>query len=216
MEGRVEGKSVAILGCGAQGLMATAVARTLGATKICITDYSNPGTHFDSARLAHRFDIARELGADYFFDTNKTAAPGQKQLLLELARNEPGGGFDVILEMSGAESAYNDAGELVKNGGRIMLLGIPPRPMRTVDFGKYVVWKGVSIKGIFGRRVFETWSAMLGLLASEKTRLKERLDKIITHEPVRLVDFESGFNLVRSHEGIKVLLTPDPALMEAI
>jgi threonine 3-dehydrogenase len=209
MEGNVAGKTVAILGCGAQGLMSSAVARTLGATRIYVTDFSNPEGSFDRERLASRFETARELGADFCFDTNQEAAPGQRQELFERARDEHGGGIDVVLEMSGAEAAYNDAGTLVKNGGQILLLGIPSRPLRSFDFGKYAVWKGVTIRGIFGRRMFETWHAMLDLLASEKSQLKSRLEKIIARESVPLSDFERGFELVRSHEAVKLLLAPN-------
>jgi threonine 3-dehydrogenase len=208
MEGDVEGKTVAILGCGAQGLMATAVARTLGATRIYITDFSDSRGSFNATRLSSRFQTAKELGADFCFDTNEEAAPGQKRELFDRARNEHGGGIDVVLEMSGAESAYNDAGAMVKNGGQILLLGIPARPLRSFDFGKYAVWKGVTIRGIFGRRLFETWYAMLDLLASEKSGLKSRLEKIIAREPVQLSDFERGFEMVRNHEAVKLLLTP--------
>jgi threonine 3-dehydrogenase len=70
------------------------------------------------------------------------------------------------------------------------------------------VWKGVTIRGIFGRRLFETWYAMLDLLASEKSGLKARLEKIIASEAVPLSDFERGFELVRNHEAVKLLLTP--------
>jgi threonine 3-dehydrogenase len=207
MEGRVEGKTVAILGCGAQGLMSTAVARTLGAARIYITDFSNT-QGFDASRLAKRFETARELGADFCFDTNEEAAPGQHAEMLQRARDEHGGGIDVVLEMSGAEAAYNDAGTIVKNGGQILLLGIPSRPLRSYDFGKYAVWKGVTIRGIFGRRLFETWYAMLDLLASEKSGLKERIEKIIAHEVVPLAEFERGFEMVRNHGAVKLLLAP--------
>jgi threonine 3-dehydrogenase len=209
MEGNVAGKTVAILGCGAQGLMAAAVARTLGAARIYITDYSNPNGGFSSELLGHRFETARQLGADFCFDTNEEAAPGQKEELFERARNEHGGGIDVILEMSGAEGAYNDAGALVKNGGEILLLGIPARPLRSFDFGKYAVWKGVTLKGIFGRRMFETWYAMLDMLATESSGLKGRLEKIIERETVSLENFEAGFERVRTHQAVKLLLVPD-------
>jgi threonine 3-dehydrogenase len=207
MEGRVEGMTIAILGCGAQGLMSTAVARTLGAARIYVTDFSMP-PDFDAARLAKRFETARELGADFCFDTNEDMAPGQREEMLRRIRDEHGGGVDVVLEMSGAEAAYNDAGTIVKNGGQILLLGIPSRPLRSFDFGKYAVWKGVTIRGIFGRRMFETWYAMLDLLASEKSGLKSRLEKIIAPEPVPLSKFERGFEQVRTHEAVKLLLTP--------
>ena len=113
------------------------------------------------------------------------------------------------MEMSGAEAAYNDAGGLVKNGGQILLLGIPARPLHSFDFGKYAVWKGVTLRGIFGRRMFDTWHAMLDLLASEKSGLKSRLEKIIARESVPLSNFEHGFELVRTHEVVKLLLVPD-------
>jgi threonine 3-dehydrogenase len=209
MEGDVAGKTVAVLGCGAQGLMATAVARVLGATRIYITDFSNPSGGFDASRLQKRFETARELGADFCFDTNEEAAAGDRRELFERARDEHGGGIDVVLEMSGAEAAYNDAGALVKNGGQILLLGIPARPLRSFDFGKYAVWKGVTIRGIFGRKMFETWYAMLDLLASEKSGLRARLEKIISNESVPLSEFERGFGLVRTHEAVKLLLVPD-------
>jgi threonine 3-dehydrogenase len=208
MEGDVGGKTVAILGCGAQGLMAAAVARTLGATRIYVTDYSSPKSGFDAPLLRTRFATALELGADFCFDTNEESAPGQKTELFERARNEHGGGIDVVLEVSGAEAAYNDAGGLIKNGGKILLLGIPAWPLRSFDFGKYAVWKGVMIQGIFGRRMFETWYAMLDLLASERSGLKARLEKIIAREPVPLSAFERGFELVRNHSAVKVLLVP--------
>ena len=122
-----------------------------------------------------------------------------------------GGGVDVVLEMSGAAAAYDDAGVLVKNGGQIMLLGIPSRPLPSFDIGNYVIWKGVSMRGIFGRRMFDTWYTMLDLLAADKSGLKPKLEKIIARQPVQLANFEHGFELVRSQEAVKVLLTPDPA-----
>lgn len=209
MEGQVAGKTVAVLGCGAQGLMATAVARTLGATRIYVTDFSNPRGGFDRSKLQSRFETARQLGADFCFDTNEEAAPGERKELFERTRDEHGGGIDVVLEMSGAEAAYNDAGAMVKNGGQILLLGIPARPLRSFDFGKYAVWKGVTIRGIFGRRMFETWYAMLDLLATESTGLKAKIDKIITRQTVPLSNFEQGFDKVRTHEAVKLLLVPD-------
>lgn len=211
MEGHVAGKTVGILGAGAQGLMAAAVARTLGATRIYITDFSSNSSGFGAERLKNRFEIAHELGADFCFDTNEDASPGQRRELFQRARDEHGGGLDVILEMSGAEAAYNDAGSLVKNGGKILLLGIPARPLHSFDFGKYAVWKGVSIQGIFGRRMFETWYTMLDLLAEERTGMKQRLERIIAPHAVPLTEFEKGFQMVRSQEAIKVLLVPDGA-----
>src|SRR5262245_43834921 len=141
MEGDVSGKTVAILGCGTQGMMATAVARALGATRIYVTDFSLTTGGIDAGRLARRFAIAHEMGADFCFDTNEQNAPGQKAELFERISNEHGGGVDIVLEMSGSAAAYDDAGKLVKNGGQIMLLGIPSRPLASFDIGNHVIWK---------------------------------------------------------------------------
>ncbi len=209
MEGEVSGKTVAILGCGTQGMMATAVARALGATRIYVTDFSSPGG-FDSAAIARRFGVAVEMGADFCFDTNEENSPGQKQELYQRIADEHGGGVDVILEMSGSEAAYRDAGKLVKNGGQIMLLGIPSRPLSQFDVGNAIVWKGVTMRGIFGRRMYETWYTMLDLLAADKSGLKPKLEKIISRQAIPLERFEEGFEKMRSQEAVKVLLTPDP------
>lgn len=210
MEGDVSGKTVAILGCGTQGMMATAVARALGASRIYVTDFSVSAGGIDSGHLARRFDIAREMGADFCFDTNEASAPGQRQELFDRISNEHGGGVDVVLEMSGSAAAYDDAGTLVKNGGQIMLLGIPSKPLPSFDVGNYLIWKGVTMRGIFGRRMFDTWYTMLDLLAADKSGLKVKLEKIIARQPILLDNFERGFQLVRTQEAVKVLLTPDP------
>ena len=209
MEGEVSGKTVAILGCGTQGLMATAVARALGATRIYVTDFSNANGGGDAGRLTKRFATAHEMGADFCFDTNERNAPGQRREMFERINDEHGGGVDVVLEMSGSEAAYDDAGTIVKNGGQIVLLGIPSRPLSSFDVGKYIVWKGVTMRGIFGRRMFDTWYTMLDLLAADKSGLKAKLDKVVARTPVALDDFERGFEMVRSQEAVKVLLTPD-------
>lgn len=210
MEGDVSGKTVAVLGCGTQGMMATAVARALGATRIYVTDFSVATSGIDSNHLARRFEIVREMGADFCFDTNETNAPGQRQELFDRISDEHGGGVDVVLEMSGSAAAYDDAGKLVKNGGQIMLLGIPSKPLPAFDIGNSVIWKGVTMRGIFGRRMFDTWYTMLDLLAADKSGLKAKLEKIIARQPIMLDNFERGFQLVRTQEAVKVLLTPDP------
>ena len=209
MEGQVSGRTVAILGCGTQGMMATAVARALGATRIYITDFSSPGGH-DTDHLRRRFEVAREMGADFCYDTNEANSPGQKSELYKRVLDEHGGGVDVVLEMSGSASAYDDAGQLVRNGGQILLLGIPSRPLPQFDVGNHIVWKGVTMRGIFGRRMFETWYTMLDLLAADKSGLRAKLEKIVSPRPILLKNFEDGFELMRSQEAVKVLLTPDP------
>jgi threonine 3-dehydrogenase len=91
--------------------------------------------------------------------------------------------------MSGSAPAYDDAGRLVRNGGQILLLGIPSRPLPQFDVGNYIVWKGVTMRGIFGRRMFETWYTMLDLLAADKSGLRAKLEKIISPQPVTARQF---------------------------
>jgi len=213
MEAHVAGKTVAVLGLGAQGLMSTAISRTLGATRIYATDFSASGD--TRGRLASRFDLARQVGADFCFDMNEAASPGARAEFLERVRDENGGGVDIVLEMSGAESALKDAGEIVKNGGKILLLGIPAKPLNSYDLGKYIVWKGVTMQGIFGRKMFTTWHSMLDLLAAGKSGLKEKLELLVAPQPIPLSDFERGFEMVRSQEAVKVLLVPGKTVDEA-
>ncbi len=215
MEAHVAGKTVAVLGLGAQGLMSTAISRTLGASRIYATDFSASADGTTRGRLKNRFELAQQVGADFCFDMNESASPGARAEFFERVRDENGGGGDIVLEMGGAESALKDGGEIVKNGGKILLLGIPAKPLNSYDVGKYIVWKGVTMQGIFGRRMFTTWHSMLDLLAAEKSGLKDKLEKLIAPQPIPLSDFERGFELVRSQEAVKVLLVPSRTVNEA-
>ena len=144
--------------------------------------------------------MAAAEGQDLEGLVQRAEAAGERDELMRRARDEHGGGMDVVLEMSGAEAAYNDAGTLVKNGGQILLLGIPSRPLRSFDFGKYAVWKGVTIRGIFGRRMFETWYAMSVLLEGGLD-----LAPVITGR-YSYRDFEAAFEDAAGGKGGKVIL----------
>jgi len=179
----VAGQTVAVLGCGPIGLMAVGIARLAGAARVFATDV-NPD------RLA----LARRLGADEAIDA-------RGDVVAALHDHTAGNGVDVVLEMSGAAPAIHQGFAAVTNGGRISLLGIPPGPL-TVDLSNEVIFKGVRVYGITGRRMFETWYRTRALL-------DEGFDPspIISHR-LPLERFAEAFDLVASGHAAKVVLLP--------
>jgi threonine 3-dehydrogenase len=114
-------------------------------------------------------------------------------------------GVDVVFEMSGQYGAYKDAFKNIRMGGTLLLLGLPAGKLE-VDFSTDIIFKGLTIKGIYGRRVFDTWSLMRYLLS--KGLDKKILDSgIITHQ-LLLEEYELGFQALIKGEAIKVLLKP--------
>jgi threonine 3-dehydrogenase len=198
----VKGKRVAVLGCGVQGLMAIAVARYAGAEKIYATDVSHG--MFTAEKLEQsRFRLAREYGAD---DAFNVAVDSEKERFYETVLSETeGAGVDAVLEMSGNYKAYEDAFKVIRMGGMIALLGIPGGKM-VVDFSKDVIFRGVTVHGVIGRRVFETWDMMRKILRSGLAQ--KFLDTgFITHD-LSLDNVETGITALANGEGLKVLLRP--------
>lgn len=199
------GKSVAVLGCGVQGLMATAVARHSGAATIFVTDVSNPEKGLTPENVEkRRFGMARKFGANFTFDLG--LKDGRRQML-DTVRWETGGdGVDLVFEMSGSYKAYADAFDLARAGGTVLLLGIPEGET-TMSFSDRVIFRGITIKGIIGRRMFESWETMKDLL---KTGLADLFIKsgFVSHQ-LPLSRFEEGFAAMRAGEAFKVLLLPE-------
>ncbi len=179
----IAGRSVAVLGCGPIGLMAVAIARRAGASTVVATDV-NP------ARRA----MAHDLGADVVLD-------GSGDVVSAIRAMTRGNGVDVVLEMSGAPTAIDQAFAAVANGGRISLLGLPLRPV-TLDLNNAIIFKGIRVHGITGRRMFETWRRSRALL-------DEGLDlsSLITHR-LPLTRFKEAFELVAEGHASKVVLLP--------
>ncbi len=195
-------ETVAILGCGVQGLMATAVAKFAGAKKIFVTDASH-GNFSHEKLQSTRFRLAKEYGANYCFDVS---FPEEKEAFYNTVKKETNGaGVDAVFEMSGNYRAYEDAFRVVRMGGNISLLGLPSGLM-PLDATRDVIFRGVTIRGIIGRRVFETWDLMRELL---KKGLAQKFVRsgFITHD-LPLERFEEGFGALRSGDGLKVLLRP--------
>jgi threonine 3-dehydrogenase len=181
----VSAKTVLITGVGIIGLMAVTVARAAGASRIFVTDV-------DPRRLA----LAKKLGAVEAYDASKGAAGGW---IDDLRSQTRGDGPDVLLEMSGAPSAITDGFAALRMGGTAAMLGITSKPF-VFDLNS-VIFKGQTVLGINGRKIFETWYQMEALLLSGRLELEE----IITHE-IPMEDFAKGFALMQSGEGIKVVM----------
>ena len=176
------GEDVLITGAGPIGLMAAAVAVQAGARNVVITDVNN-----------YRLDLARKLG-------NKVIAVNVAEQTLSDVRQQLGmkEGFDVGLEMSGNASAFRDMISNMVTGGKIALLGIPPSEI-AIDWN-HVIFKGLVIKGIYGREMYETWYKMAALLQSGLN-----LNPILTHQ-FSIDDYEKGFAVMNSGQSGKVIL----------
>ncbi|MDP3507397.1 MAG: alcohol dehydrogenase catalytic domain-containing protein [Candidatus Melainabacteria bacterium] len=195
-EADVRGKSVAILGAGPLGLMAAALCKDFGASRIYLTE---------AADVDRRFKLASDFGVRYCFDVSK----GSNELYSAVDKYETGAnGVDVVLEMSGSPPAYTDAFRIVRNGGLVILLGIARKPLANFDIANGVIWKGVTVKGIFGRRMFDTWETMLNLLKEDHNGLQERLSRIIAPGLYPLENYQSAFESLISGKEMKLVFSP--------
>ena len=179
----IAGQSVAILGCGPIGLMAVAIARMAGARHVFATDL-NP----------ERLAVAGRMGAHEAIDAHE-------DVVARLRAATDGDGVDVVLEMSGAEAALHTGLRALTNGGRISLLGTHAKPA-TIDVSAEMIFNGIRVYGITGRRMWETWYRTTALL-------EEGLDlsPIITHR-LPLEQYAEAFELVAAGHAGKVVLLP--------
>jgi len=175
------GEDVLITGAGPIGIMAAAVAKHVGARHVVITDVNQ-----------YRLDLAKKMGATRAVDVSKESLT---DVMADLGMTE---GFDVGMEMSGVPMAFTDMLNNMNNGGKIAMLGIPGSDM-AIDWSK-VIFKGLTIKGIYGREMFETWYKMASLIQSGLD-----LSPIITHH-YNIDDFQEGFDIMRSGLSGKVIL----------
>ena len=175
------GEDVLITGAGPIGIMATAIAKHVGARFVVVTDVND-----------YRLGLADRMGATR---TVNVARQSLKEVMTELGMVE---GFDVGLEMSGVPSAFVAMLEHMNHGGKVALLGIPPANT-AIDWNQ-VIFKGLEIKGIYGREMFETWYKMVAMLQSGLD-----LSPILTHHfPV--AKFVDGFQAMLSGQSGKVIL----------
>ena len=182
----VRAKTVLITGCGPAGLMAIPVARAYGAEAIVVTDLS-----------PYRLALARAVGADLALNVLEDAVVSQAQ---DIVRQK---GFDVLLEMSGAPVALKQGLALLKPGGTAALLGLAPAVVDGLDINNLITMKGITLHGVAGRRLWETWYQMRALLSSGLVDLSP----IITHEfPLR--DWKTAVETMASGQSGKIVMYP--------
>ena len=175
------GEDVLITGAGPIGIMAVAIAKYAGARHVVITDIND-----------YRLELARKMGASVALNVTSGSLD---QTMTDLGMEE---GFDVGMEMSGNASAFRDMLRTMHHGGKIALLGIPPDEM-AIDWNQ-VIFKGLVLKGVYGREMFETWYKMSSMLQSGLN-----VEPIITHR-FPLEDYEEAFQLMESGQSGKIIL----------
>ncbi|MGO9640766.1 MAG: L-threonine 3-dehydrogenase [Candidatus Acidiferrales bacterium] len=188
LAGEIAMQTVAITGCGPIGLMAVAVAKACGCASIFATEVN-----------AHRRDLARQMGADVVLD------PGENDCVAAVRAATGGTGADVLLEMSGNANGLRQGLQMLRPGGRASLLGIFPDPV-TLDLASDVVTKGITIHGIYGRLMYQTWVQMTEMLKAGRLNLSP-----LFRERMPLDRFADAFALLQGGLAGKVLLDPNGA-----
>jgi threonine 3-dehydrogenase len=186
LSGEIAGQTVAVTGCGPIGLMSIAVAKACGAAAIFATEVS-----------LQRRAMALTMGA------NEALDPAAGDPVAHVRAATDGAGVDVLLEMSGNPRAIQSGLAMLRSGGRASLLGIPSEPV-TLDLVGDVITKGVTVHGIFGRRMFQTWVQMTTLLKERRLNLDP-----LFHERVPLERFADAFSMLQAGLPGKVILCPN-------
>ncbi len=186
LAGEIAAKSVAITGCGPIGLFAIAVARAVGATKVFALEVNE-----------YRRAIARKMKADLVLN------PATDDVRTRILDETGGVGADVVLEMAGHPDAIRLAFDIVRRGGRISLLGLTSKPIH-LNFSEDIIFKGITVQGINGRRMYQTWYQMTALLKAGKLDLHPVItDRLSMH------DFAKGMERLKTGEASKILLYPN-------
>ncbi|WP_442601243.1 L-threonine 3-dehydrogenase [Paenibacillus sp. KN14-4R] len=182
LSGDIVGKSVAVVGTGPIGLMAVAVAKACGAGLVIAVDI-NP----------YRLQLADQMGADVIINSREVS-------MVDTIRDYTNGeGVEVLLEMSGHPTAIRDSFEAAANAGRVSMLGIPTQEV-SLDLSRHLIFKGLHVEGITGRRMYDTWYQMKGLIDQKRIDLKP----LITHR-FKLEQYEEAFALMASGECGKII-----------
>jgi threonine 3-dehydrogenase len=180
----ISSRDVLITGGGSIGLFATAICHKFGASRLVVSEPQ-----------PFKADIARRAGADVVINPLGDDPLGQIREAFNGKQPE------VVLEMSGFPSALQLGLEAIEKGGDMAVLGIPPADVE-IDMGKYVIFKGITVRGINGRRMFDTWFQCQNFLKANASFI----DQIITHE-IPMEDINEGFKLMAANKAVKVVLT---------
>ena len=173
------GEHVMISGAGAIGLAAVAMAKANGARKVTVVEPSE-----------HKRQVAQKLGADVTID------PFNTDVVATVADDKP----TILLEMSGNEKALETGLKSLLEGGKVALLGIPPKAV-TINLAELVIFKGLTLQGIVGRKMYETWYQVDHFLQNHP----EAVDELVTHI-LPAQDFQKAFDLLEAGEAIKIVL----------
>jgi len=186
LAGEIAAKTVAITGCGPIGLFSIAVARACGATTIFALEVNE-----------HRRKLAAKMKADYVLD------PTKDDVRSIVAEHTDGAGVDVVLEMAGHPDAIRLAFDIIRRGGRMSLLGLTSKPI-PLNFSEDIIFKGLTIQGINGRRMYQTWYQMTALLKAGKLDLHP----VIT-DRIPMKDFSNAMARLKTGEASKILVYPN-------
>ena len=199
LEGDVTAKSVAIIGCGPIGAMAAAVSEFCGVSALYCVDVS-PTALARMREWAARPALNGERRPPIRILDSATEG---RDRVVEHVRDAADGGVDVVLEMSGAPTAINDGLRMLRPGGVMCLLGLPgPRAITIDDYGQNVIFKGVTLKGIIGRKMYDTWYRMLAMLRGGLD-----VEWVVTDE-APLTEFVPLFQKFDRGEAMKCVLYP--------
>lgn len=183
MAAGVSTKSVVITGVGSIGLMAIPVARAAGAATVYAIDV-NPA----------KLELAKRLGADEVFSAT------DPDIVEKIQKRTNGDGVDVLLEMSGSGSAIDAGLHMLRNGGRAALLGIPSNNVN-LNLAERIIFKGLTVLGINGRKMFETWYQTQALVKSGRVDLRPIITHVLPFE-----EYDRAFALMKSGEAAKIVL----------
>ena len=186
LAGPVAGQTVLVTGCGPIGLMSIAVAKACGSSTVFATETND-----------NRRAMAKKMGADVVLN------PAAENAVAKILADTGGTGVDVLLEMSGNPTAIQQGFKALRAGGRASLLGIPTENV-PLDLVNDVIFKGATVQGIYGRRMYETWVQMTALLKAGRLNLDP-----LFGERAPLESFEKAFALLQSGLAGKVLLYPN-------
>jgi threonine 3-dehydrogenase len=188
LAGEIAAKTVAVTGCGPIGLFSIAVARATGAAQVFAIEVNE-----------HRRKIAEQMKADAVLD------PSTQDVKAEILKRTGGLGADIVLEMAGHPKAIRTAFDVVRRGGRISLLGLTSKPI-SLNFSEDIIFKGIIIQGINGRKMYQTWYQMTALLKAGKLDLHP----VIT-DRIAMKDFSKAMERLKTGEASKILVYPNGA-----
>jgi threonine 3-dehydrogenase len=186
LAGAIAGQTVLVTGCGPIGLMAIAVAKACGSSTVFATETNE-----------QRRAMAKKMGADVVVN------PAETDSVAQIKAETSGTGVDVLLEMSGNPAAIQQGFRALRAGGRASLLGIPTESV-PLDLVNDVIFKGATVQGIYGRRMYETWVQMTALLKAGRLNLEP-----LFGERTPMEKFENAFALLQGGLAGKILMYPD-------